>query len=115
MNQSNNNTDSTSDEVFLLSADEECGQPSLYPGDWVKTPDGNMGVIAKAETVVNGRAWNWDEFPLTRKVLKTTGYDHIEHGRLPSYAVEFRSSFGECYAWWHATDFAEVVSLGGFH
>jgi hypothetical protein len=101
--------------VTLLSADVQCGQPSLRPGDVVKTPKGNVGVITAAQTVVNGRPWNWDEFPLTEKQLQTTGYDHIAHGWLPNYSVQFRSGTGEKYAWWYSLEFTELVSLGPFH
>ncbi len=88
----------------LLKADSRFGKPTLRPGDKVKV-DNHIGVITKAETVINGSAMRWDRFPV----------DNVRTGCFPSYAIAWRSFTGLKTAWWTIEEINEVVSLVPFH
>jgi|SRR5882757_2035391 len=88
--------------------EESCIMPTYFPGDVVLTKMGGVGIIVKAQVVVNGRTIEWN----SREGLPP----NIEHGWKPSYAVDSIPRFKrpEKHAWYYADEF-EAVALGALH
>ena len=96
-------TDDTQLACNVLLSDDVAGcVPVLRPGDVVRV-NGQIGVISKAQVVVDGSSYDWYSVRELR-----------EHGNMPSYTIEWGSANGLRNAWWEKSEL-EVVALGPFH
>ena len=96
-----------------MPVDKPGERPALLPGDFVLTPQGNIGVVVASCTAVNGVDKLWHQFPLSEDgVSARPGPDEV---CMPRYAIEFRGSTGEKYGWWHLHELESVLSYGLFH
>lgn len=81
--------------------------PAYLPGDIVETRYGGIGVIVKAQVVVDGSPISWNgSLPATLTIAQEPTY---ELESVPGYPAPSRA------AWWRASDWASIVAPGPLH